>query len=368
MNRIILIGNGFDLAHGLKTSYKDFIDDFWIYEEDNVQAWYNKFCTKERPYTANKCCEPYKDEFICISFEQDNFLYNPIGGEGYRWFVVNRKRYHNFECKNKFLETISEKTTLQDWVDIECEYYLALNECLNDTIDPFFPFEPIDKKIKKLNDDFFSIKHELLCYLENMHEDAKQSPEIKQHIYSDLKREDFHLGFSDTPLERILFLNFNYTNTEKLYVVEDKCDVIHIHGELGDHEDKIVFGYGDEIGDEYKRIENRNNNDYLKNIKSIRYSNTNNYKRLLNFIDFEEYQIFVMGHSCGISDRVLLNMLFEHKNCVSIKVFYHKKHDGSDNFSDVISNISRNFTDKTRMRKIIVDKENSEPLPQSQIT
>jgi hypothetical protein len=29
VNRLILVGNGFDLAHGLKTSYKDFIDDFW---------------------------------------------------------------------------------------------------------------------------------------------------------------------------------------------------------------------------------------------------------------------------------------------------------------------------------------------------
>ena len=29
MNRIVLIGNGFDLAHGLKTSYKDFIDWYW---------------------------------------------------------------------------------------------------------------------------------------------------------------------------------------------------------------------------------------------------------------------------------------------------------------------------------------------------
>ena len=33
MNRIILIGNGFDLAHGLKTSYKNFLDDYW-------QKWY----------------------------------------------------------------------------------------------------------------------------------------------------------------------------------------------------------------------------------------------------------------------------------------------------------------------------------------
>ncbi len=29
MNRLILIGNGFDLAHGLKTSYADFIDWYW---------------------------------------------------------------------------------------------------------------------------------------------------------------------------------------------------------------------------------------------------------------------------------------------------------------------------------------------------
>jgi hypothetical protein len=27
MNRLIIIGNGFDLAHGLKTSYHDFILD-----------------------------------------------------------------------------------------------------------------------------------------------------------------------------------------------------------------------------------------------------------------------------------------------------------------------------------------------------
>ena len=29
MNRIVFIGNGFDLAHGLKTSYADFINWYW---------------------------------------------------------------------------------------------------------------------------------------------------------------------------------------------------------------------------------------------------------------------------------------------------------------------------------------------------
>lgn len=29
MNRLVIIGNGFDMAHALKTSYKDFINWYW---------------------------------------------------------------------------------------------------------------------------------------------------------------------------------------------------------------------------------------------------------------------------------------------------------------------------------------------------
>lgn len=36
MNRIIIIGNGFDLAHNLKTGYKDFINDYWATVEEGV--------------------------------------------------------------------------------------------------------------------------------------------------------------------------------------------------------------------------------------------------------------------------------------------------------------------------------------------
>ena len=29
MNRLVIIGNGFDIAHGFKTSYMDFINWYW---------------------------------------------------------------------------------------------------------------------------------------------------------------------------------------------------------------------------------------------------------------------------------------------------------------------------------------------------
>lgn len=156
--------------------------------------------------------------------------------------------------------------------------------------------------------------------------------------------------------DRIMLLNFNYTNTADLYI--DKCDrlgVNHIHGELTNPE-SVIFGYGDELDENYKKIVNKNDNEYLRNIKSVKYLESSNYRDLLAFIESDTYQIFIMGHSCGNSDRTLLNTLFEHRNCVSIKPFYHKWDDGTDNYMELAQNISRNFTDMKLMRDRVVNK------------
>ncbi|RZL20538.1 MAG: hypothetical protein EOO96_24965, partial [Pedobacter sp.] len=53
MNRLILVGNGFDLAHGLRTSYKDFI------------IWYLVKCFGNVSYTP----ETYQDKLLQIEFK-----------------------------------------------------------------------------------------------------------------------------------------------------------------------------------------------------------------------------------------------------------------------------------------------------------
>ncbi|WP_333877814.1 AbiH family protein, partial [Flavobacterium sp.] len=53
MNRLVIIGNGFDLAHGLPTSYKDFIDDFWGNLKNNHQdELIKKFVSINDSYTG----------------------------------------------------------------------------------------------------------------------------------------------------------------------------------------------------------------------------------------------------------------------------------------------------------------------------
>ena len=173
--------------------------------------------------------------------------------------------------------------------------------------------------------------------------------------------------------ENLIFLNFNYTNSTHKYWNEfqsftnpfEKVNLHHIqiHGSLNKSENNpIIFGYGDEVDVNYQEIENLNDNRYLENVKSIKYLETDNYKKLLSFIYSGNYQVFIMGHSCGNSDRTLLNTIFEHDNCCSIKVFYHKRADRTDNYTDIIQNISRNFTDKKKMRDVVVNKQFCKPL------
>ena len=152
-----------------------------------------------------------------------------------------------------------------------------------------------------------------------------------------------------------MLLSFNYTKTAQLY---GGSNVVYnyIHGGLT-HPETIIFGYGDELDKNYQDILDKNNNELLKNVKSIKYLETRHYHDLLEFISSNPFQVLIMGHSCGNSDRTLLNTVFEHENCISVKPFYHKWNDGRDNYLELVQNISRCFTNTKLFRDRVVNKE-----------
>lgn len=371
MNRIILIGNGFDLAHGLKTSYKDFIDDFWM----------NKFllvCDALNEKTPNS----YTDEDISVNTSQS--ISEAIDGE--TWFEIFKSSItyskqggnpNSYKINNLFLKRISDKSA--NWVDIEAEYYSALNDCSEGKIKLYKevgkPYRPYG--IKDLNNEFSRIQEALKKYLKtqtvswNYYYNNDFSKKMMEKIYYPLK-ENGEFVKSEEKWENILFLNFNFTDTTKLYFQEHKtAKLIHIHGELDysensktheNPENPIIFGYGDERDNKYKSIEDKNDNNYLKNIKQHKYKQATNYDNLMDFINSDFYEIFIMGHSCGLSDRTLLSKLFEHGNCRRIKPFFYQK--GAENdYEDKLMNISRIFLNKDKYDDRIKGND-CEPLPQ----
>lgn len=393
INRLIIVGNGFDLAHGLPTGYRHFLDDLWdrilgdfvttfktyglIYDYNiviygnTVLAFsviriniYDKV-TYDRKYIELETSINRIINSSASSFDKMKTILRIVSSNNFQNSFSLQIRYSSF-----FLDIISHKN-IANWVDIEKEYYNQLKSFLKNT-DRLSEL----KSVQILNNEFELIKKLLISYLTNNVEDQYENitDSLMNKIFSDLSVNSRDFCENISPLgsitkkhiKQIKILNFNYTSTPKLYTQEE--NIIYIHGSvLSKLENPVIFGFGDEIDDTYGVIENRDNNEYLKHIKSFQYFHTPNYRNILEFIDSSNFQVYLIGHSCGLSDRVLLNTIFEHEKCKSIKIYYHEKEKGIDDHNDITMNISRHFKNKARMRKVVVNKTYCSPLPQVQL-
>lgn len=414
MNRLVIIGNGFDLAHGLPTSYKHFIDDFWINFKENCKSdLYKQIVTTNDSY----------DGFYKYYNEIKNFrdfksnLSEYCQHNNYRFFENKCVALHNtidiFRINNDFFLKINNES-LENWVDIENLYYSELKKIVKSKCPDIAKSEEYwikeqKKQVEKLNLEFEDVKSLLEIYLSNKVETSFETfkrykgvndwtkfyhilcpisifnneQNLKLEFNDKDDKNDIDLFFIKEQKDKEVFkaksflLSFNYTNTLDKYLNSFKegeinSELNHVHGRINDLKNKINFGFGDEMDDDYKSIENINDNEYLKHFKSFQYLQNSNYSNLLSYIDSDKFQVLIMGHSCGLSDRTLLNTIFEHNNCRSIKVFYHQWKDKEtdemkDNYTEITQNISRHFNKKKLMREKIVNKTLCQPLPQIQL-
>lgn len=369
MNRLVIIGNGFDLAHGLKTSYMDFINWYW---EQRVLS----FGTTYETVSKDVLCEIHlmntKEIPSWHVFSFNNSYFKTIDGNlkypGKDIIDEMLKDKQNYKfVYSPFFDLIVKSIETKGWVDIENAYYSLLKK--------FVSQPDYENNVKELNDQLFFLQNKLIEYLgtldygdaynysygikidEVFQEEDFSTCEIKKR---NLSGSSYAYFDNERRPEHVMLLSFNYTPTASYYTnFRFACN--YIHGELKAPQ-SVIFGYGDELDKDYKNIQELNDNELLKNVKSVKYLETNRYREMLEFIESQPFQVFIMGHSCGNSDRTLLNTIFEHENCLSIKPFYYKKNDGSDNYMELVQNISRNFTDMKLFRARVVNKEQCEPM------
>lgn len=408
MNRIVLIGNGFDLANNYKTSYKDFI--VWYFKEKLRQIMLKAF------YNMSN------DKILKIKKigDIDYYVGGEINEESSKMFIDNffskKERNVKIEHISKLLLEIVKSYETKGWVDIESDYYRLLCTYIsNGEAD----------EVKKLNEDLDFVKEKLIEYLEEVSKEKKEIyQDIQDKIFGPFKEKDiavkarniwkeflkrrfnssehdliklcssYELNYGDflskesdyrnmlkdyqengkpydnddTNLsypDNIMLLNFNYTDIADRYLLNDSdiFSVVYIHGKLDDPK-SVILGYADEFDKFYKEINEQDDNESLKNIKFIRYHEANNYKKVLSFIESDYYQVYIMGHSCGKSDRSLLKKLFEHEHCVSIKPFYYyvDKEKKQSNYIDIVQNINKILGNGTPVEDKVVSKPNCLPL------
>ena len=417
MNRIIIVGNGFDLAHQLATRYEDFINWYW---EDRGSYLVGSFSN----HIDDGLCSFKLKEEVCLKgwalvwqwhyriLPRDCSLRDLVE------LAKTDSKVCEFTMHSIFFTEICKSIEEKGWVDIEAEYYRMLkseylsspeklnnefailrtklieyltsvqDSSINDSIVNqttrdcmMAPFSAKEIAIETQNKWIEFVKHRI--YNEDLVEniklykplDAKERNEKVDEIRTNWQWQMNGMGLESIDEgalpadmlypDRVMLLNFNYTKTADMYMPNDDYHfpINHIHGHL-ENPDSVIFGYGYELDNKYQEISNLNNNELLKNIKSIRYLEDVNYRNVLEFVESAPYQIYIMGHSCGTSDRTLLNTLFEHPNCVSIKPFYYQNDEGQDNYIEIVQNISRNFSNAQKMRDRVVNKTFCQPLPQ----
>lgn len=421
INRLIIIGNGFDLAHGMKTGYKDFVNGYLRQEIGKHRGGTSPKKTEDKLMSIIPSCfsdnlPPNSNYYYTPSVEMLRDEYNDNLTPKQNLDKVRACRY---EVKlSPFFDKIIEEIENKNWVDIEYAYYEYLCSLLKklDLSDEEDTKKEDTKEIDGLNEEMKCITRKLVEYLqeqEDKYED-KNDFEMMLEIIRPLRSQEMAVSaeedwkefvvqreqeknkekkfgytrlFYSSPKyrshdgtdvyklypEKVFLLNFNYTTyieprfrdtLPNLQVGSFDKDqlVCHIHGDLND-ENSIIFGYGDDSDEMYKKLLDKNNNRFLENDKTVKYLGSARYRNFLGFIESAPFQVCIMGHSCGVSDRTLLSTIFQHENCVSIKPYFYENGD-NDDYYEIIKNISRCFDDKKLMRDRVVNKDYCEPLPQ----
>ena len=131
MNRIVLIGNGFDLAHGLKTSYADFIDWYW-------KKWANKLIVCHKSWERDGLCELSLDleetrdrrETWQSLLYANMHEYQAMTGMAFYDCIMSAGLV--IKQFTPLLSAIMHDVTHYNWVDIEQIYYRLLCDSLKE--------------------------------------------------------------------------------------------------------------------------------------------------------------------------------------------------------------------------------------------
>ena len=383
MNDIIILGNGFDLAHGLKTGYKDYVRAMLIDSLFLKVGFHGIY--KDSPFKlSGSINNSGLDLGVLEQFDKKENrelceLYNSLLGP-------------SEDDESRFIGRIIEDFESKGWVDLEETFFSILKESITE--------EGIDKaRIKALNEQMKGLGQSLRKYLATLEQPAP-SEDIRT-LFEQIKKEQIGRAHSlsqqikvapdesrvEAPsmevidgLAGITVLTFNYTDTcEALY--KDTLTIntgdlpvhladyfptkgipptfIHIHGSL--KEEDIVLGYGDETTDMFRELEDANDNELTKYFKSFYYMQNPRYRQFFEVLERGPFRLHLMGHSCGLSDRVLLSSIFNHPNLEDVRIYYHDRGEDGNDYFQLCQNISRHFHDKHAMRRKILPCKGEDP-------
>jgi hypothetical protein len=326
--KITLIGNGFDRAHGLETSYDQFI--LWLIKEvilndknyvacKNIIHFIpgNQDLTEFKKKVMNvssftelselkelKLPKSYIPQTTARVFKSSNskptFPKNMLTPHEY--YNNQNPSFHELKSNNKIIVKCIENSPTENWSGIEHLYLEIYQDAIKMRVSK--------NEFVMLNAGFKFLKEQLIKYLQL--KTLNNQLKLREDIIS-------MLGLVEGKIStRHYYINYNYTPTLNQYLEHfgvDKKKAIHIHGSLENPED-IIFGYGSKDESVAQSIMNSNtyglSNSKLLGVPSLRV--------IRDKLDKYKFDLNILGHSCSKSDGLSLSIFLKHKNLNSIRI------------------------------------------------
>lgn len=312
--RILILGNGFDLAHNLPTKYSDFLKFCKIVKSffdnnNDIFGYIEYICAHKEDseseiVKSNKTIE-FKEQFITklngegfknTKIIEDDFdieMNKFYQGEEDNFYLSNIYEYIRFNIWFDYLEYLYTNSMMkgENWIDFETEICYVIKEIDQMNLSLTDEWKVLSKNIDNLMSD--KLFHFAILFdnkFDNPQDISKRRRQFTMRefinkLYSDLERlicalelylSDFvekieiEIEKLNPEIERInpdYIINFNYTHTyEKNYekIVKETNEknkenskVYHIHGEAKLNRDKnndsnIVLGIDEYWSDEEK--------------------------------------------------------------------------------------------------------------------
>lgn len=390
-NTILIIGNGFDLYHGLPTRYTDFLffaehwNDFKrLYDQQDRKngSEYSKLIDVRLGSHGELILESLEDFASHASF-----------------YTVEHIEYLSEHIQNNTWAIYFDKILGRlgkNWIDFEAEiehaltmverYYTETLPLSNGDTAPLYEMpdhmrqvlDPFSKRLGEINPQYKYLA--LYGVLNNKDVDEEILHENKQQLLAFMKEEldvltqclNYYLKdfvsfmkcrvYSEQirALTDVRLLNFNYTYTYK-NVYGNRLRELHhpVHGEV--KEGNIVLGISDNAF--------KDSIDYVyfqKYFQRIQRRTGSFYKEWLEDItpvaDVLGLQVYIMGHSLSPADQGVLEDVFKNKNVEKITIYYHNQEGYEGMVINLIAMFGKDFVIAETGRKRIVFEQILDPV------
>ena len=342
---LLVIGNGFDLAHGLKTKYTNFLDFI------NEKAGGMISIPKDDEINS---CKSYKDGLEKNNLTVDS-LFSCLKNSGNIWIG-----YFNLLRIKKLLEG------REDWIDFEKEIEFVIKEIEKLILYHKHSYE-LKEKVKEIMCGYSIRPSEIIVqeFIPRLNWDLKILMLLLEQylIYEEMK-----LKIQKQPVIEELdvdsIISYNYTNTfQRLYDHNHNIPVHFIHGQLGKH--NLVLGIGETLSDglESKFTVCAN---FKKFFQHVKYRLGNQYKSITKNKDNKiiPWQVVIYGHSLDPTDKDSLywlmkkidkqNGITEVSNAIKIIIYYYNEDDYNQQIANAIQIIGKDeLIDSVNCERIV---------------